>query len=98
MACSTRLEPPEAILAGALWWRAFVVGWAVGILIQLKGFKWADLPEDAIVLDVGGGVGSTALIIAKAVPHVNLVVQDRCSVIEDAKTVSPPRPDLDKKP
>ncbi|KAJ7851072.1 O-methyltransferase [Mycena olivaceomarginata] len=65
MACSTRLEPPEAILAG---------------------FKWADLPEDAIVVDVGGGVGSTALIIAKAVPHVNLVVQDRCSVIEDAKT------------
>ncbi|KAJ6568854.1 O-methyltransferase [Mycena capillaripes] len=64
MACSTKLEPPEAILAG---------------------FKWTDLPEDSVIVDVGGGVGSTALIIAKAVPHVNLVVQDRSSVIEDAK-------------
>ncbi|KAF7367843.1 O-methyltransferase [Mycena sanguinolenta] len=51
----------------------------------LVGFKWADLPENSIVVDVGGGVGSTALIIAKAVPHLNLVVQDRSSVIEDAK-------------
>ncbi|KAJ7890328.1 O-methyltransferase [Mycena leptocephala] len=64
MACSTKLEPPEAILAG---------------------FKWTDLPEHSVVVDVGGGVGSTALIIAKAVLHVNLVVQDRSSVIEDAK-------------
>ncbi|KAF7338950.1 O-methyltransferase [Mycena venus] len=64
MACSTKLEPPEAILAG---------------------FKWADLSEGSVIVDVGGGVGSTALIIAKAVPHVNLVVQDRSSVIEDAK-------------
>ncbi|KAJ7115333.1 O-methyltransferase [Mycena epipterygia] len=65
MACSTKLEPPEAILAG---------------------FKWADLPADSIVVDIGGGVGSTALMIAKAVPHLNLVVQDRASVIEDANT------------
>ncbi|KAJ7234013.1 O-methyltransferase [Mycena haematopus] len=65
MACSIKLEPPEAILAG---------------------FKWAKLPENSVIVDVGGGVGSTALIIAKAVPHVSLVVQDRFSVIEDAKT------------
>ncbi|KAJ6505395.1 O-methyltransferase [Mycena sanguinolenta] len=64
MACSLKLEPPEAILAG---------------------FKWASLPENSVVVDIGGGVGSTALIIAKAVPHLNLVVQDRSSVIEDAK-------------
>ncbi|KAJ7447576.1 O-methyltransferase [Mycena galericulata] len=65
MACSTKLEPPEAILAG---------------------FEWAALPEKAVIVDVGGGVGSTALVIAKAISHVNLVVQDRYSVIEDAKT------------
>ncbi|KAJ7611513.1 O-methyltransferase [Mycena polygramma] len=64
MACSTKLEPPEAILAG---------------------FNWQDLPEHSVIVDVGGGVGSTALLITKAVPHVNLVVQDRASVIEDAK-------------
>ncbi|KAF8185273.1 O-methyltransferase [Mycena galopus ATCC 62051] len=64
MACSTKLEPPEAILSG---------------------FKWSDLPKNSVIVDLGGGVGSTALIIAKAVPHVNLVVQDRSSVIEDAQ-------------
>ncbi|KAJ7122489.1 O-methyltransferase, partial [Mycena crocata] len=63
MASSTKLEPPEAILAG---------------------FKWADFPQDSLIVDVGGGVGSTALAIAKAVPHLRLVVQDRASVVEDA--------------
>ncbi|KAJ7855081.1 hypothetical protein B0H13DRAFT_1903300 [Mycena leptocephala] len=67
MACSTKLEPPEAILAG---------------------FKWDDLPENSVVVDVGGGVGSTALIIANAFPHLSVVVQDRSSVIEDAKITS----------
>ncbi|KAJ7852947.1 O-methyltransferase-domain-containing protein [Mycena olivaceomarginata] len=33
-----------------------------------------------------GGVGSTTLIIANAVPQAKFVVQDRSSVIEDAKT------------
>ncbi|KAJ7724579.1 O-methyltransferase [Mycena maculata] len=65
MACSTKLEPPEAILAG---------------------FNWAGLAENSVIVDVGGGVGSTALVIAKAIPHVNFVVQDRSSVIEDANT------------
>ncbi|KAJ7928671.1 hypothetical protein B0H13DRAFT_1860242 [Mycena leptocephala] len=32
------------------------------------------------------GVGSTALQIAKATPHVKTVMQDRASVIEDAAT------------
>ncbi|KAJ7088438.1 O-methyltransferase [Mycena belliarum] len=64
MACSAKLEPPDAIL---------------------RGFRWADLPTDSVIVDVGGGVGSTALAIAQAVHHVNLVVEDRASVIEDAK-------------
>ncbi|KAJ7939652.1 O-methyltransferase, partial [Mycena leptocephala] len=45
----------------------------------LSGFEWTSLPRDAIVVDVGGGVGSTALILARAIPHVNIVVQDRAS-------------------
>ncbi|KAJ7918108.1 O-methyltransferase [Mycena leptocephala] len=51
----------------------------------LSGFGWTSLPRDAIIVDVGGGVGSTALILARAIPHVNIVVQDRASVIDDAK-------------
>lgn len=54
----------------------------------LLGFKWETLPQDALIVDVGGGVGSTALQIAKATPHVKIVVQDRASVIKDATIVS----------
>ncbi|KAJ7828335.1 O-methyltransferase [Mycena leptocephala] len=53
----------------------------------LSGFKWETLPQDALIVDVGGGVGSTALQIAKATPHVKIVVQDRASVIKDATIV-----------
>ncbi|KAJ7893819.1 S-adenosyl-L-methionine-dependent methyltransferase [Mycena olivaceomarginata] len=60
MACSMKLEPPEAVL---------------------NGFKWHDLPQESLVVDLGGGIGSTTLIIAKAVPHLNFVVQDRPTVI-----------------
>ncbi|KAJ7812766.1 O-methyltransferase [Mycena leptocephala] len=45
----------------------------------LSGFGWTSLPRDSIIVDVGGGVGSTALILARAIPHVNIVVQDRAS-------------------
>ncbi|KAJ7752262.1 O-methyltransferase [Mycena olivaceomarginata] len=65
MACSTKLEPPQAILAG---------------------FEWGKLPKASLIVDLGGGVGSTTLIIANAVPQAKFVVQDRSSVIEDAKT------------
>ncbi|KAJ7799724.1 hypothetical protein B0H13DRAFT_2390817 [Mycena leptocephala] len=65
MACSMKLEPPEAVL---------------------NGFKWHDLPKELLVVDLGGGIGSTTLIIAKAVPHLNFVVQDRPTVIKDAET------------
>ncbi|KAJ7483137.1 O-methyltransferase [Mycena galericulata] len=65
MACSMKLEPPEAVL---------------------DGFKWHDLPKESLIVDLRGGIGSTTLIIAKAVPHLNFVVQDRPTVIEDAET------------
>ena len=39
------------------------------------------------MVDVGGGVGSTSLIIARAVPHIKVVVQDRPAVLSDAELV-----------
>jgi tRNA1(Val) A37 N6-methylase TrmN6 len=52
------------------------------------GFKWDSLPKDGVVVDVGGGAGASSLIIAKAVPHLKIVVQDRAAVLEDAQRVS----------
>ncbi|KAJ7648737.1 O-methyltransferase [Mycena polygramma] len=51
----------------------------------LLGLNWDQLPKDAVLVDVGGGVGSTSLTIAKATPNVRIVNQDRAPVIEQAK-------------
>ncbi|KAE9393796.1 S-adenosyl-L-methionine-dependent methyltransferase [Gymnopus androsaceus JB14] len=51
----------------------------------LSGFQWKDLPEGSTIVDVGGGVGSSSLIIAKTVPHLNIVIQDQPQTIADAK-------------
>ncbi|KAJ7159946.1 O-methyltransferase [Mycena crocata] len=51
----------------------------------LLGFKWEELSEGSVLLDVGGGVGGTSLIIAKANPTLCIINQDRAPVIEQAK-------------
>ena len=57
-------------------------------LMLISGFDWNSLPAGAKVVDVGGGIGSTTLILAQSVPKLQYVVQDRPLVIEDAKAVS----------
>ncbi|EIN06898.1 O-methyltransferase [Punctularia strigosozonata HHB-11173 SS5] len=56
-----------------------------GLTMLFTGFKWNDLPKGAIVVDVGGGIGSSSLVIAKANPDLRIVNQDRAPVIELAK-------------
>ncbi|KAF8917304.1 O-methyltransferase [Mucidula mucida] len=51
----------------------------------LRGFKWHELPKDSVLVDVGGGVGSSSLLISKANPHLKIVVQDRHAVIKDSE-------------
>ncbi|KAJ7075074.1 O-methyltransferase [Mycena belliarum] len=51
----------------------------------LKGLNWGALPAGALVVDVGGGVGSTSLEIARANPHLRFVVQDLASVTLEGK-------------
>ena len=53
----------------------------------VPGFEWESLPKAATIVDVGAGVGSVAMVLAKALPEVNIVVQDRPKVIEEAKKV-----------
>ncbi|EJC99901.1 S-adenosyl-L-methionine-dependent methyltransferase [Fomitiporia mediterranea MF3/22] len=51
----------------------------------LAGFDWATLPDGSIVVDVGGGLGHVALEIAKVYPRLQMVIEDRPLVIEEAK-------------
>lgn len=47
------------------------------------GFDWLKLPQDSLIVDVGGGNGSESYEIAKKAPHVNIVVQDRDKTIQE---------------
>ncbi|KAI0364842.1 S-adenosyl-L-methionine-dependent methyltransferase [Pilatotrama ljubarskyi] len=52
----------------------------------LFGFPWAELPPDSVLVDVGGGIGSTSLTVAQAHPYIKVVVEDRPQVVEVAPT------------
>ncbi|KAI0081312.1 O-methyltransferase [Panus rudis PR-1116 ss-1] len=48
----------------------------------LTRFGWASLPEGSLVVDVGGGVGTASLALAKVHKHLRYIVQDHPKVIE----------------
>lgn len=47
------------------------------------GYDWKSLKKGDLVVDVGGGIGSTAIHLAKAYPDLRFVIQDRASVVPD---------------
>ncbi|EIW56069.1 S-adenosyl-L-methionine-dependent methyltransferase [Trametes versicolor FP-101664 SS1] len=52
----------------------------------IAGFPWQDLDEGALVVDVGGGIGSTSMLLAHTFPHLRFVVQDRPQVADHGVT------------
>ncbi|KAJ7689893.1 hypothetical protein B0H14DRAFT_3175933 [Mycena olivaceomarginata] len=56
----------------------------------LHGFDWASLPRGSVVVDVGGGIGSTSMLLASAYAEVDVdgsgglrfAIQDRPVVVE----------------
>ncbi|KAI0379464.1 S-adenosyl-L-methionine-dependent methyltransferase [Hypomontagnella monticulosa] len=42
----------------------------------VDAWSWGDLPDGAMVVDVGGSHGEAAIALARAYPSLNLVVQD----------------------
>jgi len=50
-------------------------------------FEWKELADGAVVVDVGGGVGTSAIPIAREFPNLKVIVQDLPSVIQDAQEV-----------
>ncbi|THG97673.1 hypothetical protein EW026_g4370 [Hermanssonia centrifuga] len=50
----------------------------------LGGFEWKSLPPGAVIVDVGGGIGSMCLTLTKAHGHLSFVLQDREAIIKDA--------------
>ncbi|KAI1787760.1 S-adenosyl-L-methionine-dependent methyltransferase [Ganoderma leucocontextum] len=52
-----------------------------------SAFPWDSLPKDAVVVDVGGGIGSVTFRIAAAHTHLRHIVQDRERTIAIAPNV-----------
>ncbi|KAF8351885.1 S-adenosyl-L-methionine-dependent methyltransferase [Amanita rubescens] len=48
----------------------------------IAGYDWKSLPANAVVVDVGGGVGAASLSLAKEFPHLKFVIQDRQPVVD----------------
>ncbi|OCH93672.1 O-methyltransferase [Obba rivulosa] len=48
----------------------------------LDALDWAGLPEGSLVVDVGGGVGTTVLGLSRIHQHLRYVVQDRPATVE----------------
>ncbi|KAJ7910449.1 O-methyltransferase-domain-containing protein [Mycena leptocephala] len=77
-----RLERFGKAMAGTGSWEA------LGAV--LHGFDWAALPRGSVVVDVGGGIGSTSMLLASAYAEVDadgsgglrFVIQDRPVVVE----------------
>ncbi|KAG6807436.1 hypothetical protein H0H92_007557 [Tricholoma furcatifolium] len=55
--------------------------------LLLELFDWSSLPEDALVIDCGGGIGSSARTVLKAHPKLKFLIQDMPNVVEDGKRV-----------
>jgi hypothetical protein len=85
MASVANMTPADAILEGLPF--AFVDHRTLPDLIHQTGYSWETLPPGSLVVDVGGGVGSQSLTLARHHPNLRFVVQDRDAVIGDANEV-----------
>ena len=77
------MRPPEVLTNGE-----FVsVDKGVRVLTVCKALEWGSLPEGPKVVDVGGGVGTSSLRIARAFSNVKCIIQDFPGVCGQAKSV-----------
>ncbi|KAI0260740.1 hypothetical protein BC834DRAFT_898972 [Gloeopeniophorella convolvens] len=91
----TWLETPENATRLARFARAMAgtEGWMGASDAELCAFPFPDLEAGALVVDVGGGIGSTTLRLAERFPRLRFIIQDRepvCKLGEDAWRIHSP--------
>lgn len=93
------VQPPESILSSKsahlpdtyflFCLFAFAFSCCLSLTSYNTGFDWSALPLGSLVVDVGGGYGHVSLQIAKQhAEHLRYVVEDRPTVIDQARVVS----------
>ncbi|THH10457.1 hypothetical protein EW146_g8366 [Bondarzewia mesenterica] len=53
----------------------------------LDAYNWASLPAESIVIDVGGGIGTSSFPLAEKFSTLKIVVQDLLGVVKHGKKV-----------
>lgn len=51
------------------------------------GFPWETLERGAVVVDVGGGIGTVSMLLAEKFEGLRFLVQDRSQVVELGEAV-----------
>ncbi|CAG8978096.1 hypothetical protein HYALB_00000768 [Hymenoscyphus albidus] len=57
-----------------------------GLQALLDKFPWSSLPENGLVVDLGGSQGHVSAFLAEAIPSLKFVVQDLPEVISDTES------------
>ena len=50
-------------------------------------YDWSSLHKESPVVDVGGGIGTVSMTLAKMHPQLKIIVQDREQVVKDGPKV-----------
>jgi hypothetical protein len=83
----SKLDDNQSILRGD--WTLLSIYASDDLLVA--GFPWDSIPATAKIVDVGGGIGSVSMTIAKKYPDFRFVIQDFPNVIDGpAKDVRRP--------
>lgn len=78
-------DPPETLLQGPSFQRLL---FAEPSLIDISsGFDWSSLNDGDLIVDVGGGTGAPAMIIAEKFPKLRFVIQDQKPVVAQGTEV-----------
>ncbi|KAF4989101.1 hypothetical protein FGRMN_9343 [Fusarium graminum] len=53
----------------------------------VNGFNWSDLPDDSLVVDIGGSTGHASYALAASYPHLRFEVQDLEAVVNGERAL-----------
>ena len=86
MAGFSSISPSTNLLGGK--YICFVLFLKSRVSYVRSGFEWSELPNNSVIVDVGGGIGSQTMTLARAYTKLKFIVQDRQPTIYQAEKVN----------
>lgn len=83
-------QPPDSIFRGPSLLAPHITSLLTIFPLLHAAFDWQRLPANAKVVEIGGGMGTSAFPLTAKFPELKLVVQDLPDVIAKAEKVQLP--------